>query len=127
MKKDIEGREDVEVLVTRFYEKVKADTTIGYIFNDIAKVNWEKHLPIMFSFWENVLFYTGSYEGNPMDVHLHLNRVVPLTKPHFVRWNELFLQTVDELFEGTNAILAKQRALSISTVMQLKILSPDKF
>jgi hemoglobin len=127
MKKDIEGREDVEILVTRFYEKVKADATIGYIFNDIAKVNWEKHLPIMFSFWENVLFYTGSYEGNPMDIHLHLNRVVPLTKPHFARWNELFLQTVDELFEGTNAILAKQRALSISTVMQLKILSPDKF
>lgn len=127
MKKDLEGREDVELLVVRFYDKVKADDTIGYIFNDIAKVNWEKHLPVMFNFWENVLFYTGSYEGNPMDIHLHLNRVTPLTKAHFARWNELFLQTVDELFDGTNAILAKQRALSISTVMQLKILSPDKF
>lgn len=127
MKKDMEGREDVELLVVRFYDKVKADDTIGYIFNDIAKVNWEKHLPVMFNFWENVLFYTGSYEGNPMDIHLHLNRVAPLTKAHFGRWNELFLQTVDELFDGTNAILAKQRALSISTVMQLKILSPDKF
>jgi len=50
--------------------------------------------------------------------------VVPLTRAHFTRWNELFAQTVDELFEGTNAILAKQRALSISTVMQIKILSP---
>lgn len=127
MKKDIEGRQDVELLVTRFYDKVKADDTIGYIFNELAKVNWEKHLPIMFNFWENVLFYTGSYEGNPMDIHQHLHRAAPLTKEHFNRWNELFIETVDELFEGKNAILARQRALSISTVMQIKILSPDKF
>lgn len=124
MKKDIENRKDIELLVTSFYDKVKADDTIGYIFNDIAKVNWQKHLPVMFDFWENVLFYTGGYEGNPMIIHQHINRVVPLTKPHFKRWEELFTQTVDELFEGTNAILAKQRALSISTVMQIKIITP---
>ncbi len=59
MKKDIENRKDIELLVRSFYDKVKADDTIGYIFNDIAKVNWEKHLPVMFDFWENVLFYTG--------------------------------------------------------------------
>jgi len=124
MKPDITGRKDIEVLVTRFYDKVKADDTIGFIFNDIAKVNWEKHLPVMFDFWENVLFFTGGYEGNPMDIHQHINRVVPLTKAHFTRWNELFTQTVDEWFEGANANLAKQRALSISTVMQIKILNP---
>jgi hemoglobin len=127
MKKDIENRCDIEWLVTRFYEKVKADDTIGYIFNDIAKVNWEKHLPIMFNFWENVLFYTGNYEGNPMDIHQHLHRAAPLKKEHFTRWNLLFLETVDEHFEGTNAVLAKQRALSISTVMQLKIISAGDF
>jgi hemoglobin len=123
MKKDIENRKDIELLIITFYDKVKADETIGYIFNDIAKVNWEKHLPIMFYFWENVLFYTGAYNGNPMIIHQHLNRVVPLTKSHFKRWEEVFTKTVDELFDGTNAILAKQRALSISTVMQMKIIT----
>jgi hemoglobin len=123
MKKDLENRKDIELLITAFYGKVKADETIGYIFNDIAKVNWEKHLPIMFDFWENVLFYTGGYDGNPMTVHQHLNRIVPFTQPHFKQWEKIFTETVDELFEGTNAILAKQRALSISTVMQLKIIS----
>ena len=103
MKKDIENRKDIELLITAFYKKVKADDTIGYIFNDIAKVNWEKHLPVMFDFWENVLFYTGKYEGNPMNIHQHINRVVPLTKRHFKKWEELFTKTVDELFEGTNA------------------------
>jgi hemoglobin len=123
MKKDIENRKDIELLITTFYEKVRSDETIGYIFNDIAKVDWEKHLPIMFDFWENVLFYTGAYNGNPMIVHQHLHRVVPLTKRHFKQWEKLFTGTVDELFDGNNAILANQRALSISTVMQMKIMT----
>lgn len=124
MKKDIANRADIELLVRSFYEKVVADDTIGFIFNDIAKVNWEKHLPVMFNFWENVLFYTGSYEGNPMTVHEHINRVVPLKQEHFNRWYQLFEQTVDDLFQGNTAMLAKQRAFSISTVMQIKILPP---
>ena len=123
MKKDIENRKDIELLITTFYEKVRSDETIGYIFNDIAKVDWEKHLPIMFDFWENVLLYTGAYNGNPMIVHQHLHRVVPLTKTHFKQWEKLFTGTVDELFDGNNAILANQRALSISTVMQMKIMT----
>jgi hemoglobin len=125
MKKDIENRQDVELLVRSFYVKVRADDTIGYIFNDIVKVDWEKHFPVMFDFWENILFYTGSYEGNPMILHEHINRVVPLTRAHFDRWNQLFAATLDELFEGEKATLAQQRALSISTVMQIKILTPQ--
>jgi hemoglobin len=121
VKKDIASREDIEQLVTRFYEKVKADPEIGFIFNDIAKVNWEKHLPTMFNFWENTLFYTGSYTGNPMISHQKLHSIFPLTREHFVRWLVLFIQTVDELFEGPTAQLAKQRASSISTIMRMKI------
>ena len=121
MKKDIENRADIELLVKSFYEKVKTDPVIGTIFIDIAKVNWEKHLPVMFDFWENTLFFTGSYTGNPMKSHQKLNDLFPLHKDHFARWNQLFALTVDELFEGDKAALAKQRAISISTVMQLKL------
>lgn len=121
MKKDIESREDIELLVRSFYDKVKTDETIGYIFNDIFKVNWEKHFPVMFDFWENVLFFTGGYDGNPLQIHRHINKVVPLTTAHFNQWNKLFAQTVDKLFEGPKATLAKQRAVSISTVMKIKI------
>ncbi len=121
-KKDIVNREDIELLVNAFYEKVRADDLIGYIFNDIARVNWEQHLPVMYRFWENILFYTGSYQGNPMTVHQHLHRVVPLEKTHFDRWYQLFSATVDEHFEGPNAVLAKQRALSIATVMQIGLM-----
>jgi hemoglobin len=40
MKRDIENKKDIELLITTFYDKVKADAAIGYIFNDIAKVDW---------------------------------------------------------------------------------------
>ena len=123
MKNDIESKKEIELLVDTFYSKVKTDELIGYIFTDIAKVNWEKHLPVMYSFFENMLFYTGSYTGNPMELHKHINRLYPLTAEHFVRWNLLFNNTVDELFNGDKAELAKQRAKSISAVMQIKILN----
>lgn len=125
MKKDIKTRADIELLVTNFYDKVKKDDIIGYIFNDVAKVNWDKHLPAMFNFWENVLLFTGEYTGNPMVIHQHLNKIIPLTPAHFKRWESLFLQTIDELFEGDKATLARQRAVSISTVMQIKIITKE--
>ena len=123
MKKDIETKKDIESLVDAFYNKIQADELIGYIFTDIAKVNWEKHLPIMYSFFENMLFYTGGYTGNPMELHKHINRLFPLNESHFIRWNLLFTTTVDELFAGEKAGLVKQRAKSISDVMQIKILN----
>lgn len=122
MKKDIANREDIQLLVNTFYDRVKVDDCIGYIFNDVAKVNWEKHLPVMYDFWENALFFTGTYNGNAMMPHMRLHSISPFTAAHFKRWLELFTATVNDLFEGEKAELAKQRGISISTMMQLKIL-----
>ena len=124
MKKDIETIEDIKFLIDHFYKQVIEDPLIGHIFTTSIKVNWEKHLPIMYSFWENILFYTGSYTGNPMQIHQRIHEVIHLTDQHFERWLALFSLTVDNHFEGDKAELAKQRALSIATVMKLKILNP---
>ncbi len=122
IKRDIENRDDIQLLVNRFYDKVITDPVIGFIFNDIMKVNWERHLPVMYDFWENTLFYTGSYIGNPMEVHRHINQVFPLNALHFQQWLQVFTSTVEELFSGEKAELAKQRATSIATFMKIKIL-----
>lgn len=84
-------------------------------------MNWEQHLPVMYDFWDNVLFQTGDYSGNPMVTHAQLHHRFPLTGEHFTRWKKLFLETIEEHFEGPNAELARQRALSIATVMEIKI------
>ena len=121
MKKDIETKQDIELLVNTFYDRVKQNDVIGYIFNDLAAVNWEKHLPVMYRFWDNAIFYSGAYNGNPMHVHKHLDKLFPLSADHFAEWNKLFVSTVNDLFEGDKAELAKQRAMSISTVMQIEL------
>ncbi|MBL7887814.1 MAG: group III truncated hemoglobin [Flavobacterium sp.] len=122
MKTDIRNRKDIEKLVNTFYDKIKTDVVIGYLFNDVAQVNWEKHLPKMYDFWENILFYTADYEGNPMEKHKELHQKSPLNPSHFNHWNMLFTKTVDEIFEGKKADEIKNRALNISAAMMYKTL-----
>lgn len=121
MRPDISTRNDIEKIINTFYEKVKTDELIGYFFTDVVKVNWEKHLPVMYDFWENIVFHTGNYDGNPMAQHQDLHKKSPMKMEDFQRWTKLFNQTVDELFEGEKAEYIKQRALSIATIMQIKI------
>lgn len=120
MKKDIHNRKDIIRLVDAFYNKIKTDRVIGFLFTEIAQINWETHLPKMYDFWENVLFFTGNFDGNPMQKHKELHNKCPLSHNHFDHWNEVFRQTVDELFEGKKAEEIKERAKSISDVIMYK-------
>lgn len=118
---DLNSRADIQELVKSFYTKVVEDELLGYIFNDVAQVNWDHHLPRMYDFWESILFGTQNFEGNPMDKHIQLSKQTPLTPAHFERWLNLFFETVDENFEGAKATEAKNRARSIAGIMQYKV------
>lgn len=120
MKRDINNRSDIIRLVDRFYEKIKTDQIIGFLFNDVVQIDWQKHLPKMYDFWDNVLFFTGKFDGNPMQKHKDLYSKSPLTSAHFMHWNEVFKQTVDELFEGEKAEEIKKRAKNIADVIMYK-------
>lgn len=121
MKKAITNREDVELLMNAFYEKLLADDRISYIFTGVAKINIKTHIPIITDFWESVLLGKNVYHNNTMKIHLDLNGKTSLTKLHFEIWLTHFNATVDFLFEGDVALLAKQRARSVATVMQIKM------
>jgi hemoglobin len=123
MKKDIQDRDDIIKLVDAFYKKTKSDPTIGHIFTNVAHVNWELHLPRMYDFWENILFCTGNFDGNPMKTHKELNQKVPMDFTHFNRWNNLFKETVDGMFKGEKTEEIKVRAMNISKAMMDKALS----
>ena len=122
MKKDITDREDIDRLMNVFYEKLLKDDTINYIFTDVAKIDIKTHIPVIADFWESILFNHDIYHNNPMKIHTDMNNQTPLLKHHFDTWLSYFASTVDELFEGSIALLAKERALSIATVMQVKII-----
>lgn len=121
MKEDIKSRADVELLVNSFYDEVRQDPLLGPVFSDIAHVNWDEHLPRMVDFWDHILFQSDTYAGNPMRVHQVLHGKYALASNHFKIWKQLFLNTVDRLFAGEIAELAKQRAVSIATVMEIRI------
>ena len=123
MKNDIESRADIEHLVNTFYSKVKRDDLLAPFFGKVAKIKWKEQLPIMYDFWENAVFHTGTYHGNPMQIHRQLSEKKPLTSIHFKRWIDLFVLTADDLYEGKNVESIKQRAISIATVMQIKLIS----
>ena len=73
--KDIQNINDIEQLVNAFYDEVKASEVIGYIFNDIANVDWQEHLPRMYAFWDTILFGKENFKGNPMLKHILLHRI----------------------------------------------------
>ena len=118
---DINSKEDIVLLVNRFYDRVRSDDVIGFFFNDVAKINWEHHLPKMYEFWAKVLFSDGAYSGNPMMVHQVLHAKSPLAKEHFNHWVELFHSTADTLFQGENTNIIKERAASIAAIMSVKV------
>lgn len=118
-KQDVISRKEIEIIVNAFYEKVIVDEKIGFMF---ASVNWEAHLPVMYKFWDNVLFHTGNYSGNPMEKHQRAHSINPMKTEYFKRWLELFESTIDQLFEGKNANYLKERARSIAIIMQIKII-----
>jgi hemoglobin len=126
MKIDIASRADIEKLVLQFYEAVKADKTIGFIFTEVVHMNWEKHIPVIVDFWETILLDNPVYTKNAMEVHYDLNKKIPLQKEHFTSWVHLFTTTVDDLFEGKIASLAKTRAKSIAAVMLFKMENAKK-
>lgn len=121
VKKDIASAEDVKRLIDSFYKKIIPDPEMGFIFTDVAKISWDLHIPIMYSFWNSILLGEDSYKGNPMITHLELNDKVKLTNEHFKRWLQLWEETIHELFIGEKAKEAIIRAKNIAAVMQNKI------
>lgn len=118
---DLTQRADIVHLVDAFYDRVRADEILSPIFDDVARVDWVRHLPKMYDFWESVLFGTIGFKGNPLLVHRELARRASLTPAAFTRWLQLFDASTDALFAGPGAEQAKLRASRIAAAMQQHI------
>jgi hemoglobin len=107
---DIHSRADCERLVRAFYSRALVDPLIGWLFVDVARIDLEAHIPAITSFWETILLGGRSYGGGAFAPHAALNARVELRAAHFERWLVLWRATVDELFAGPHAELAKAHA-----------------
>ena len=126
MKTDIQDRADIFLLVTSFYDRVRAHDTLGPFFNEII-TDWDSHLDHLTTFWETSLFMNRTlehkYKGNPLEVHVEVDKKFnnSITELHFGIWLNLWFETLDALFEGEVADNAKRRARKMGTFLYLKI------
>ncbi|MFY0604138.1 MAG: group III truncated hemoglobin [Flavobacteriaceae bacterium] len=123
-RKDITNREDVYVLVSTFYSKIKQDDFIGPIFlKVIPNEKWELHLQKLTDFWQSNLFFNRKYKGDPMKAHKDVDNSFnhTISKAHFERWLSIWVDTVDALFLGIKASEAKERARNIANLLLIKI------
>jgi hemoglobin len=113
---DIQSPTDIRLLVDSFYGKARQDELLAPIFEH-AISDWEHHLPTMYQFWERLLLGSTEYNGNPFSKHLNLS----LDSEHFVKWLEIFNQTLDENFSGTKTEETKRLANNIAGSFQLRM------
>jgi len=121
MKSDIKTKDDVALLVSSFYEKVRKNNTLKPFFSTIE--DWDKHLDTLTTFWESSLFLKTKYYGNPLEAHIKVAQANEntITQEHFGIWMNLWFETIDELFVGEYANMAKNRARKMSTFLYLKL------
>ena len=122
MRKELENREDVRLLVETFYGKIRQHDVLGPIFNSIIK-DWPAHLELLTDFWETQLFLKRKYYGNPVTAHQEVDDKMNgnITSEHFGLWLNDWFATLDELFEGETAWIAKNRAQKMSTMLFMQI------
>ena len=56
-------------------------------------------------FWETNLFGVPKFKGNPLQKHSKVDKVADYTinQVHFGKWLQLWVETINELFEGEYA------------------------
>ena len=118
---DVQTREDLHLIMRNFYVKLLNEPEINFIFTDVAKIDLEPHLVDLVNFWEQILFNKESYQKNVLQIHLDINSKLNFTQSHFSIWLKYFNLSIEENFIGQNAENMKTRALSIATVMQIKM------
>ena len=111
---DIRNKKDIELMIRTFYGNLFTDDSIKEVF---ANTDFEAHVPHMIAFWSFVLLDEEGYKTNVFDKHLHL----PIREEHFDTWIKHFTGTIDRLFEGEKAELAKLRAETLAFTFRAKM------
>lgn len=107
----------ISLLVDEFYRRIRADETLGPIFEEAIGDRWDYHLPRMKSFWASVALNAGTYSGQPVPAHKKLSQV---ERSHFQTWLALFRQTLQDTAPTPEAVdYFMERANRIAESLQL--------
>lgn len=112
-------------MVRRFYQGVAQDDLLGPMFNDVAQVDWNEHLPKLTAFWSRALLGIPGYSGNPFAAHAHVHEKAPFAAAHFERWLDLFTDTLVSGWVGPNVDRALALAHNVARVHAHQLIGSD--
>ena len=125
---DIQSKEDIVRLIDVFYTKVVSNDQIGYFFSGAIE-NWPYHKSRFVDYWESQILFKESYEGSPLQRHIDIDKHYNhgFQPAHFELWICLFDESVEELFSGEKADLAKEAAKNMAKNIYYKMFFNRKY
>ncbi len=108
-------------MVAAFYARLLRDPRLAPIFLDVARIDLQRHLPLITSYWEKLLLGDRKYQRHTMDIHRVIHTRRKLQAEDFERWLALFCATIEQMFAGPRARRAMQLARRIAANMQLAL------
>lgn len=118
MKFDRTTDDFIAFLVHAFYEKVRLDAQLAPIFNEAIGKNWDAHISTMCDFWSTAMRLSTRYRRDMLVAHRRLGGLRPAL---FVRWLELFEQTIDEHFAAEAGAALRDRARKTARNLRLAV------
>lgn len=115
MASDINNGEDIRILVDRFYEKAGRDALLAPIFRHTGGSAEVKET--LYVYWNAMLLQGSSDRSHAFPPHI----AQMFTRRHFIRWQELFLETIDSLYAGPGAEKAKISVIRQSETFQTQL------
>lgn len=110
---DLTSRKDIHNLVVGFYRELIMDEVLGPIFEEVAEVDWSKHIPLLIDYWCRVLLGHQTYQGAILVAHRHVHDQQAFTADHFDRWYSFWVATIDQTWAGPLAEKAKSHAAKV--------------
>jgi hemoglobin len=101
--------------VDTFYHRAGEDDLLGPIFSKIA--DSDSHRELLYKYWESALL-SGAADSREQFPR-HIERM--FSSQHFIRWLTLFLNTIDNLYEGEMAAKAKVIVIKKSEEFQSRL------
>ncbi len=118
---DITRRADVHELVVVFYREIVFDDVLCPVFEEVAEVDWARHIPRLIDYWCRQLLHEPTYTGSLFPPHRAVHERSAFQAEHFDRWFRLWVATIDSRWSGPVAEQAKSHAAKMGKLLSVHL------
>lgn len=122
---DLDTRTEIHNLVVDFYRDIVNDEELGYIFVDVAEVDWNLHIPKLIDYWCRVLLGQPGYDGYILAAHQYVHSIEAIPAPIFDRWFLMWVDSVDRGWQGPLAEKAKSHAAKTMKMLAHRLIDSE--